>query len=261
MGWLFQMSKKQLEDISHSLRTENHLHQLNVCSHANCWQHKNRNPLCLRCSWQPTLFFFFYKYIYIVDFTCSAFSVPSHHSVFGTVIVSWCASNSKTSASDPTNNLSLWCLAAQMLSDKAKAHPCFETCPLSPCDWMNLRAFVLFFVFSERKFRSFGCICPHCSNFFFKVLDIGTVFRCAEIFFFMLEALSVVFIFFNNPIRNRVLILVWISHNLIKKHCDYFLFLLGSNSCSRIILPSLKTTHSQHTPIRHNFMTACLILC
>lgn len=133
-----------------------------------------------------SFFLFIYKYIYIVDFTCSAFSVPNHHSVFGTVIVSWCALNPKTSASDPINNLSLWCLAAQMLSDKAKAHPCFETCPLSPCDWMNLRAFVLsFFVFSERKFRSFGCICPHCSNFFFKVLDIGTVFRCAEMFFYV----------------------------------------------------------------------------
>lgn len=127
-------------------------------------------------------------------------------------------------------HLSLWCLAAQMLSDKAKAHPCFETCPLSPCDWMNLRAFVLFFfVFSGRKFRSFGCICPHCSNFFFKVLDIGTVFRCAEIFF-MLEALSVVFIFFNNPIRNRMLILVWISHNLIanlKHYLKLFPVLVG----------------------------------
>lgn len=125
----------------------------------------------------PGSLLFFYKYIYIVDFTCSAFSVPSHHSVFGTVIVSWCALNSKTSASDPINNLSLWCLAAQILVLKRVLYH-------HVTEWTS-EPLCFFFVFSERKFRSFGCICPHCSNFFFKVLDIGTVFRCAEMFFYV----------------------------------------------------------------------------
>lgn len=187
MGWLFQMSKIQLEDISHSLRTENHLHQLNVWRHANCWQHKNRNPLCLRCSCSLLFFFFYiYKYIYIVDFTCSAFSVPSHHSVFGTVIVSWCALNSKTSASDPINNLSLWCLAAQMLSDKAKAHPCFETCPLSPCDWMNLRAFVLFFLsFQRENSGHLGASVHTVLTFSLKSLILGQCFAVQRCFFYV----------------------------------------------------------------------------
>lgn len=133
-----------------------------------------------------SFFFFIYKYIYIVDFTCSAFSVPSHHSVFGTVIVSWCALNSKTSASDPINNLSLWCLAAQMLSDKAKAHPCFETCPLSPCDWMNLRAFVLFFLsFQRENSGHLGASVHTVLTFSLKSLILGQCFAVQRCFFYV----------------------------------------------------------------------------
>lgn len=169
----------------------------------------------------PGSLLFFYKYIYIVDFTCSAFSVPSHHSVFGTVIVSWCALNSKTSASDPINNLSLWCLAAQILVLKRVLYH-------HVTEWTS-EPLCFFLSFQRENSGHLGASVHTVLTFSLKSLILGQCFavqRC----FFMLEALSVVFIFFNNPIRNRVLILVWISHNLItnlKHYLKLFPVLVG----------------------------------